>query len=242
MADGLREIVLDTETTGFHHQGDDRIVEIGAVETVDGRETGNNFHVYLDPERSVSEGAFKVHGLSAESLKGKPRFRAIAREFLDFIGDTQLVAHNSVFDIGFLNAELARCRLPPLKNPVVDTLRMAKLKFGANAHNSLDALIAKYGIDGSGRTLHGALLDATLLVSVYWNLSDRDKLIKQEAPVVERVETPVSASKYALGMDGAARQSWFPARPARLPDETEEQRHAAFVAEIQNAIWAAEPA
>jgi DNA polymerase-3 subunit epsilon len=167
----LREIVLDTETTGTDHAKGDRVVEIGCVELLNHIPTGRTYHVFVNPECAVSEGAFRVHGLSNEFLADKPVFAAVADAFMDFVGeDGRLVIHNAAFDVGFLNAELARTghRLFDLAD-VVDTLTMARRKH-PGAANNLDALCSRYGIDNSKRTKHGALLDAEILAEVYIEL------------------------------------------------------------------------
>ncbi|HKJ72778.1 MAG TPA: DNA polymerase III subunit epsilon [Alphaproteobacteria bacterium] len=166
----MREIVLDTETTGLDPQNGDRLVEIGCVELDNHVATGATFHVYVNPQRDMPEAAFKVHGLSEEFLSVKPVFAEIAEDFLAFIADSPLVIHNASFDMGFLNAELGRLRydaLPPTR--AIDTISMARRKFpGAQAN--LDALCRRFGIDNSSRTKHGALLDAELLAEVYLEL------------------------------------------------------------------------
>ncbi len=166
----IREIVFDTETTGLSPNGGDRIVEIGCVEMFNHIPTGQSFHVYINPERDMPEGAFAVHGLSSEFLSDKPVFSAVADDFLAFIGDAKLVAHNASFDIGFVNAEIRRLGHPPIdENRVVDTLLISRRKHPF-ASNSLDALCQRYGIDNSRRTKHGALLDAEILAEVYMEL------------------------------------------------------------------------
>lgn len=166
----MREISLDTETTGFDPESGDRIVEIGCVEMVNRITTGERYHAYINPERSMPEEAFKVHGLDDKFLSDKPKFAEVAQGFLDFIGSAPLVIHNAAFDMKFLNAELKRCGIDPLANKVEDTLIMARRKFpGSNA--SLDALCNRYKIDKSSRTLHGALIDADLLARVYLELT-----------------------------------------------------------------------
>src|SRR5215218_2068049 len=166
----MREVVLDTETTGTDVGAGDRIVEIGAVELINHIPTGRTFHAYVNPQRSMPQGAFAVHGLSDAFLADKPRFAAVAGEFETFIDDARLVIHNAAFDIAFLNAELGRIGRPALRmGRVLDTLTMARRKHpGAPA--SLDALCARYGIDNSRRTKHGALLDAEILAEVYIEL------------------------------------------------------------------------
>ncbi len=171
MAEVLREIVFDTETTGFNYSGDDRLVEIGCVELVNHTPTGKTFHCYINPEREVPEAVVKVHGLTTEFLSDKPKFAEIAGDFLKFIGDANLVAHNAVFDMNFVNAELHRAGLEELSwDRMIDTLAISRKKNPHLARHSLDALCVRYGIDNSNRDLHGALLDARLLAEVYIEL------------------------------------------------------------------------
>ena len=166
----VREIVFDTETTGFDADKGDKLVEIGAVELINHIPTGVTFHKYINPERDVPEEAFKVHGLSYEYLKQFPTFVEIADEWLDFVGDSVLVAHNANFDMTFINYELNAINRKTLENnKVIDTLDIAKKLFPGSRVN-LDALCRRYGIDNSNRTKHGALLDAELLADVYLQL------------------------------------------------------------------------
>lgn len=165
----MRQIFLDTETTGLYAAQGHRIIEIAAVEMINRRPTNNHFHVYLNPEREIDAGAQEVHGITLEFLQDKPLFQSIAQDLLAFIHDAELVIHNAPFDIGFLNAELGRIGLPPIENAsrkIVDTLKMAK-ESRPGQRNNLDALCRHFGIDNSRRTLHGALLDAELLAEVY---------------------------------------------------------------------------
>lgn len=167
----MREIILDTETTGLDPASGDKIVEIGCVELLNSVPTGKFFHVYLDPERNVPDEAFRVHGLSTEFLRGKPKFVEVVDDFVTFIADAQLVIHNAEFDIKFLNAELHSCGRNPLsRERVIDTLALARKKH-PGASNSLDALCSRYKIDNSRRTKHGALLDAEILADVYIELT-----------------------------------------------------------------------
>ena len=167
----MREIVLDTETTGLDPARGDRIVEIGCVEIVNRFLTGRIFHRYINPERNMPAEAFAVHGLSEAFLADKPVFKAIVDEFLDFIGDAPLVAHNASFDANFINHELKRLGKEPVAPArVIDTLQIARRRHPGQ-QNSLDALCARYGIDNSRRTKHGALLDAEILAEVYAELS-----------------------------------------------------------------------
>ncbi len=165
----MRQVVLDTETTGLDFRLGDRVIEIGCVELLNRKLTGQRFHRYINPEREVEAGALAVHGLSNEFLQDKPRFDEIVAEFLDFVQGAELVIHNAAFDVGFLNNELALQQKSPLEQActsVVDTLKMAR-ELHPGRRNSLDALCERYAIDNSGRTLHGALLDAELLAEVY---------------------------------------------------------------------------
>ena len=165
----MRQIFLDTETTGLSPENGDRIVEIGCVELVNRKLTGNNLHFYLNPERDSHEDALKVHGISNEFLKDKPKFGEIADELLEYLQGADVLIHNAPFDVGFINKELELQKRPPIKtyvNSVADTLAMAKDMFPGK-RNSLDALCDRLGVDNSGRTLHGALLDAELLADVY---------------------------------------------------------------------------
>ncbi|HEY0214526.1 MAG TPA: DNA polymerase III subunit epsilon [Paenirhodobacter sp.] len=227
----MREIVLDTETTGFEPGEGDRIVEIGAVELFNHVPTGRTYHQYINPERNMPTAAFNVHGLSEEFLRDKPVFAAIAQDFLDFVGlDAKLVIHNASFDMKFLNAELGWVKKPLIANDrAVDTLMMARRKFPGSPA-SLDALCRRFGIDNSSRTLHGALLDSEILADVYL------ELIGGRQPGFGLTIEP------ARGATTETTQEWRPRpRPAPLPariTDAEEQAHQAFVAKLgANAIW-----
>ncbi|MDA9904176.1 DNA polymerase III subunit epsilon [Hyphomicrobiales bacterium] len=166
----MREIVLDTETTGLSPNKGDRVVEIGCVELINHVPTENTFQVYLNPERDMDEGAQRVHGLTNEFLIDKPKFSEIAEEFISYIGESKIIAHNASFDINFLNSELARVDKSKISDErVVDTLKMAREKY-PGARNSLDALCKRFLVDNSNRKLHGALLDSELLAEVYLEL------------------------------------------------------------------------
>ena len=166
----MRQIVLDTETTGLEVSQGHRIIEIGCVALVNRRLTGNHYHQYINPDREVDQGAIEVHGITNEFLQDKPRFDSIARDFFDYVAGAELVIHNAPFDVGFLDAELQRLNAdyPPLSSHcrVVDTLVMARGKHPGQ-RNNLDALCTRYGVDNSQRDLHGALLDAEILADVY---------------------------------------------------------------------------
>jgi DNA polymerase-3 subunit epsilon len=182
----IREIILDTETTGLYPKNGDRLIEIGCVELIDKVRTGRYYHTYVNPQKEISPEAFKVHGLSLDFLSDKPIFRKIADDFLNFIGTSTMVIHNAGFDLAFLNHELALQGYPPLNSGrVVDTLLLARKKFpGAPA--SLDALCKKYGVSLESRNLHGALIDAELLAQVYVNLTGgAQKTIELSSSVTE---------------------------------------------------------
>ncbi|MEO8655038.1 MAG: DNA polymerase III subunit epsilon [Ramlibacter sp.] len=169
----MRQIVLDTETTGLSAEGGDRIIEIGCVELVSRKLTGNNRHFYLNPERDSHEDALKVHGISNEFLRDKPKFAAVANDLMEFLAGAEIIIHNAAFDVAFLNRELellGRPAFPTFVDRVTDTLAMAKEMYPGK-RNSLDALCDRLGVDNSSRTLHGALLDAELLADVYINLT-----------------------------------------------------------------------
>lgn len=224
----VREIILDTETTGLDPANGDRIVEIGCVEVLNLIPTGNVFHVYINPEREMPEEAFRVHGLSTAFLADKPRFAEIVEEFCVFLGADKLVAHNAQFDVAFLNHELARCGHPAIESHrVVDTLAIARRKHGGS--NSLDALMSRYGIDGSRRTRHGALLDAELLAEVYLELrGGRQAAFSLGIGATEDVSTGPAVRR--------ARRRPRPL-PPRLSEE-EKAAHAAFIATFENPLWA----
>lgn len=226
----MREIVLDTETTGFEPETGDRIVEIGAVELFNHVATGKTYHQYINPERSMPQGAFEVHGLGDDFLRDKPVFARIVDEFLAFIGDSKLVIHNASFDVKFLNAELKLAKRPLLpKGCAIDTLEIARRKFPGSPA-SLDALCRRFGIDNGARTLHGALLDSEILAEVYL------ELIGGKQP--DLVLAPVRQSSG----DGLSDDDWRPTRratalPSRLSD-AEKAAHAAFVAKLgDSALW-----
>jgi DNA polymerase-3 subunit epsilon len=169
----MRQIFLDTETTGLSAEGGDRVIELGCVELVNRKLTGNNLHFYFNPGRDSHEDALKVHGISNEFLRDKPKFAAVVQEILNYVKGAEIIIHNAAFDVGFLNKELELAGQKPFTTfveGVVDTLVMAKQMYPGK-RNSLDALCERLGVDNSGRTLHGALLDAELLADVYINLT-----------------------------------------------------------------------
>jgi len=194
----MRQIVLDTETTGLSAEGGDRIIELGCVELYARKLTGNNLHFYFNPERDSHEDALKVHGISNEFLRDKPKFAELSEEILAYLGDAELIIHNAAFDIGFLNKELERVGKKPLKayvSSVIDTLAMAKEMFPGK-RNSLDALCDRLEVDNSGRTLHGALLDAELLADVYINMTRG-----QEALLIDAVDVPDDVQTVVVSVD-----------------------------------------
>lgn len=230
----MREIVLDTETTGFEPSEGHRIVEIGAVELFNHLPTGKTYHQYINPERLMPKEAFEVHGLGDDFLRDKPVFKAVGQAFLDFIGDAQLVIHNAAFDMKFLNFELQRAGLPGLPNSrATDTLLIARQKFPGSPA-SLDALCRRFGVDNSAREKHGALLDSEILAEVYL------ELVGGRQP-----DFGLSASNGQQSQLNAAGQSqdWRPRpRPVPLPPRLsaeEKAAHDAFVAKLgEAAIWA----
>jgi len=200
----MRQIVLDTETTGLSAEGGDRIIELGCVELFARKLTGKNLHFYFNPERDSHEDALKVHGISNEFLRDKPKFAEHADDILDYLSDAEIIIHNAAFDVGFLNKELERVGKKPFKTSVsgvIDTLVMAKEMFPGK-RNSLDALCDRLEVDNSGRTLHGALLDAELLADVYINMTRGQEALlidAGDAPTnTQSVKVQVDLSTYAL--------------------------------------------
>ncbi|HEX2529474.1 MAG TPA: DNA polymerase III subunit epsilon [Geminicoccus sp.] len=222
----MREIVLDTETTGLNPREGHRILEIACLELVHQVPTGKTFYTLIDPERDVPEEAARIHGITANKLVGQPRFKQIADDFLAFIGDDPLVIHNASFDMRFINHELARARRPEIRfERAVDTLMMAQRKFpGAPA--SLDALCRRFSVDNSARLFHGALLDCELLAEVYVNL-----LGGRQANLGFSMEVSRGG--------GLAMRSDRPVREPRphAPTAQELAAHARFVAGIKDALW-----
>jgi DNA polymerase-3 subunit epsilon len=225
----MREIVLDTETTGLDPAQGHRLVEVGCIELINRIPSGANFHVYLNPEREVPAEAFAIHGLSSEFLSDKPLFLDVADEFLVFIGDAPLVIHNAGFDHGFLNAELKRIeRALIARERLIDTLALARRKHSAGPYN-LDALCARYGIDNSRRTKHGALLDAEILAEVYVELIGARQATLGLAERVERTRA---------GRNGASSLRERPTPLTPRVSEAERTAHRDFVATLgEEAIW-----
>jgi DNA polymerase-3 subunit epsilon len=221
----MREIVLDTETTGLSPV-DHRVVEIGCIELFNHVATGREFHADLNPERDMPSEAEAVHGLSSEFLSGKPLFATVVEEFLAFVADSPVIAHNAGFDMGFINAELRRVQRAPLAaDRAIDTVLLARRKFpGAQA--SLDALCRRFQVDTSARTKHGALLDAQLLAQVYLEL-----IGGREPGLALAVSESVGISS-TITVERTARE----ARP-HAASEAEQAAHTAFVATLKNAIW-----
>lgn len=228
----LREIVLDTETTGLDPAKGDRMVEIGCIELINHMPSGTTFQRYLNPERDMPAAAFAVHGLSNEFLAGKPLFAEVADDFFGFVGSDPLIIHNAAFDLGFIDAELVRLGRPPLaRDAVVDTLLIARRKFpGAPA--SLDALCRRFAVDSSTRDVHGALLDAQLLAEVYLALiGGRQPGLGLNADDGGAVVQPAAA--------GASAETGSHARPPRphAPDPAEIEAHTMFIDGLKDPLW-----
>ncbi|MEP6342724.1 MAG: DNA polymerase III subunit epsilon [Maricaulaceae bacterium] len=225
---GVREIVFDTETTGFDAKGDDRITEIGCIEIIDLLPTGESFHAYLDPQRDIPERVTEITGLTREFLDGKPLFKDVARDFLNFIGDSTLIAHNADFDRGFVNASLIRAGYDPIPTPrFKDTLRMARAKFPGSPA-SLDALCKRFDISLTSRDKHGAIIDSELLAQVYLELNGgRARSLGLNANNTKQVETVLKS---------VARS-----RPNKLEPrltELEKEQHEKFIADLgDDMMW-----
>ena len=239
----MRQIVLDTETTGLNARTGDRIIEIGGVELVNRRLTGNNLHFYVNPERDSDPGALAVHGLTTEFLSDKPKFAEIVDQLRDYLRDAELIIHNAPFDLGFLEAEFSLLGLPPFKEHyagVIDTLVQAKAMFPGK-RNSLDALCDRFGISNAHRTLHGALLDSELLAEVYLAMTrGQESLVIDmlgEAPAQQ--SAAVAAGK-AVSLEGLV-------LPVLAADEAELQAHETVLNDLDKAmkgtcVWHREPA
>ncbi len=218
----MRQIILDTETTGIGHEQGHRVIEIGCVELINRKLTGKHFQVYLNPERAVDEGAFRVHGISTDFLKDKPTFKDVVSDFLQFIGGAELIIHNAPFDVGFLNSELKHAKMNKKLEDycdVFDTLVLAREKHPGQ-RNSLDALCKRYDIDNSNRQLHGALLDAEILAFVYLAMTGGQGSLFKEA------ESTSSNSK-VKAQEIVALQLANPVIVKATPEELE--KHKAFV-------------
>lgn len=234
----MRQIVLDTETTGLEPAQGHRIIEIGCVEILNRKLTGNHFHTYLNPERDIDAEAVKVHGLSRDFLADKPRFAQVAQRFLDFVTGAELVIHNAAFDVGFLNHELRRWNpaLPELAAhcPILDTLLLARKKHPGQ-RNNLDALCKRYGVDNRHRDLHGALLDAEILAEVYLAMTGGQTLLvlepesEPDTPATHAAITPLNLQPRA------PRPGDHPRLKVVRCTETELEAHAARLVEIAKA-------
>lgn len=220
----IRELVIDTETTGLDPQDGHRLVEIAAIELLNHLPTGKSFHHYVNPERDVPEGAQAVHGLTAEFLAPYPVFAAIAPEFLEFLGSDALVIHNAEFDLAFINAELNRVGLAPLSSAVIDTLLLARRKFPGQPAN-LDALCRRFAIDLSEREKHGALIDGELLAAVYL------ELIGGRQPGLD-----LTAARGMTALRHAVARDRRPPRPHAATVE-ELMAHEALVARLKQPLW-----
>jgi len=219
-----RSVLFDTETTGLDPLTGDRVIEIAAIELMNDLPTGNVFHALLDPERDIPSESTRVHGITNAHVEGKPKFAEIANKMLEFFGDAPLVAHNAPFDFGFLDAELARLRLPALaRSRMVDTLVLAKTRF-PGMPNSLDALCRRFDIDLSARTTHNALLDCKLLAEVYVELTGG----RQRGLVLETAQ--------GLAFATYEREASREPRPIIVSEEAL-AAHAAFITKLKEPIW-----
>jgi DNA polymerase-3 subunit epsilon len=228
----MRQIVLDTETTGLDPASGDRVIEVAAIELFNFVPTGGTFHRVVDPERDVPEESTRVHGFTAEMLRGKPRFADIAEELLDFLGESEVVAHNAAFDFGFLDAEFTRCGRPRLaRTRMVDSLDIAKRRY-PGLPNSLDALCRRLGVDNSMRTSHNALLDVRLLAEVFL------QLMGGKQPGLDLA----AASRHAGPALGAEEAPFARTPRPIIPSGAELAVHAGFVAKkLKDALWLQPP-
>ncbi|MCM2343318.1 MAG: DNA polymerase III subunit epsilon [Alphaproteobacteria bacterium] len=228
----MREIILDTETTGMDPAQGDRLVEIGCVEVLNFIPTGRHYHVYINPERDVPAGAVAVHGLTADFLKDKPVFSQIYTDFLDFVAEATLVIHNAEFDMKFINAELKRVGHKPIPDKrVTDTLAMARKKFPGSPA-SLDALCRRFHVDNSGRELHGALLDAQLLAEVYLEMMGG----RQHGLGLAQQGQSGAQSVDFVSVQAQQNRPFRPARPHQ-PSAEEQAAHEALLVELKDPIW-----
>lgn len=224
----MRQIVLDTETTGLSAAQGDRIIEIGCVELLNRKLTGNNLHIYINPERDSHEDALKVHGITTEFLRDKPKFAAIAQELVAYLQGAELIIHNAPFDLSFLNKEMSLLGLPPITqvaDSVIDTLVMAKEMFPGK-RNGLDALCSRLDVDNANRTLHGALLDAELLADVYINMTRG-----QNTLVMEEEDTVVHTQSAADDLDLSTYDL-----PVIRANEHELQAHESVLVDLDKAV------
>ena len=225
----MRELILDTETTGLDPHSGHRITEIGIVETIDRVATGRYFHQYINPDREIDAGATAITGHTWEALKDQPKFEEMVEKLLDFMQEDPIVAHNAPFDMGFLNMEMERCGKPILANEVVDTLDIARKKFPGSRH-SLDALCQRFDIDLSDRTLHGALLDAKLLADVYLELTGG-----RQTSLMSTLEVEVEE-------EGATQTMHISATSVRIskvitPTEGERANQKAWLNKLEHSLW-----
>lgn len=224
----MRQIVLDTETTGLNAKTGDRVIEIGCVEVINRRLTGNDFHTYINPERGIEEGALAVHGLTVEFLGDKPKFAEIVDAFRDYVRDAEIIIHNAPFDLGFLNAEFERLSLPSFENDVantIDSLLLAR-EMHPGKRNSLDALCDRYGISNSHRTFHGALLDAALLAEVYLAMTRGQESLSMEITI----EQPETNASFATAAAMVSEVLVLPASPEEVA------AHEAFLDGLDKAV------
>jgi DNA polymerase-3 subunit epsilon len=227
----MRQIILDTETTGLDPLHGDRVIEVAAVELVNLLPTGNTFHRLVDPERDIPAEATRIHGFTNADLAGKPRFATIVDDLMAFLGDSQVIAHNAPFDYGFLDAELRRCGAPPLdRSRMIDSLAIAKQRY-PGMPNSLDALCRRLGVDNSMRAAHNAILDCNLLAQVYLELMGG----KQPG-----FELAAQRAGHALALQAGEAIAWTP-RPIQ-PSADQAAAHAAFLqAKLKDAAWLKAP-
>lgn len=226
----MREIIFDTETTGMSPQDGHRMVEIGAIELVGRVPSGRTYHQYINPEREIDAGAIRVHGITNERVKNEPTFKEIADDFLDFIGDAALVAHNAPFDMNFMNFQYQDIGYPALTNEVIDTIPMARRKF-PGARVNLDALCKRFEVDNSGRTFHGALLDSELLAEVYVHLTGglQTGLTFENETDAEEEEIDFASKEIVKASFQEVRQFGLPADELKAHDE--------FVEKFKDALW-----
>ncbi|CAH0145770.1 DNA polymerase III subunit epsilon [Roseomonas sp. CECT 9278] len=227
----MRQVILDTETTGLDPLHGDRVIEVAAVELVNLLPTGNVFHRLVDPERDIPAEATRIHGFTNADLQGKPRFATIVEEFIAFLGDSPVIAHNAPFDFGFLDAELRRCGAPPLdRSRMIDSLALAKLRY-PGMPNSLDALCRRLGVDNSMRAAHNAILDCRLLAQVYL------ELMGGKQPGFELAASQAGGAD-ALTMGESV--AWTP-RPIPVSDDQAGSHQAFLRAKVKDALWLKPP-
>lgn len=227
----MREIVFDTETTGLSYKDGHKVIEIGALELINRMPTGKSYHQYINPEREIEQSAIRIHGITNESVEHEPRFEEIADEFLEFIANDALVAHNASFDMGFLNHELKHIGYPELTNKVVDTLVIARKQF-PGARVSLDSLCQRFDVDSTARTFHGALLDSELLADVYLELTGgrQPDMMKTVQSSTMNQSTDTTTLQMPTNKQKRKPRS-FPA------SEEEVVIHQGFIRDIENNIW-----